>query len=250
MNRRQLAIALSALPLASMPIHALASISGALKASVAGPQRTAKNRVRDAFRHPAETLSFWGLRPRQTVIEIDPAGGYWTEILAPYLKANHGHYVAAQAGDGAAFKALYGDPAVWGETTLAKFEATSGPLVPDGTADMVIASRNIHDWMWTPGRLDKALADFHAALKHGGVLAVEEHRADPRPIVNEARDGYVATACVPEAGGSSMSTSIGSFVLIPCGITARTTTIEQLGLSSHFSGCSITRRISAKSRVR
>jgi predicted methyltransferase len=63
----------------------------------------------------------------------------------------------------------------------------------------VITARNIHDWMWTPGRLDKALADFHAALKAGGLLGVEEHRADPRKMVAEARDGYVETAWLTNA---------------------------------------------------
>lgn len=198
-DRRQLAVALSALPLVGVATPSRAPVSPALRAAVDGPQRSAKNRARDTFRHPAETLAFWGLRPRQTVIEIDPAGGYWTEILAPYLKATRGHYVAAQGGDGAAFKGLYGDATAWGEIRMASFEAASGPLVPDGTADMVIASRNIHDWMWAEGRLDKALADFHAALKRGGVLAVEEHRADPRPMANEARDGYVATAWLTAA---------------------------------------------------
>jgi predicted methyltransferase len=72
----------------------------------------------------------------------------------------------------------------------------SQPLGAPGSADMVITARNIHNWMWQPGMLDKALADFHAVLKPGGVLAVEEHRADPRPQVADARDGYVATANV------------------------------------------------------
>ena len=199
MNRRQLALALSVAPLVGLAPRAFASVPPALQAAVDGPQRTARNRVRDPFRHPAATLMFWGLKPGQTVVEISPSGGYWTEILAPYLEATHGHYVAAQGGDSAAFKALYADPAIWGEIRVTPFEANSGPLVPDGAADMLITARNIHDWMWTPGRLDKALADFHAALKRGGTLAVEEHRADPRPMVNEARDGYVATAWLTAA---------------------------------------------------
>lgn len=194
MNRRQLALALSALPLAGLPTGVWAKVSPALRAAVEGGTRTAKNRFRDPYRHPAVTLDFWGLRPGMTVVEIDPSGGYWTEILAPYLKATGGHYVAAQGGDLTAFKALYADPAIWGDIQVAPFDASSGPVVAAGTADMVIVSRNMHDWMWTPGRLDKALSDIHAALKPGAILAVEEHRADPRPMVAEARDGYVSTA--------------------------------------------------------
>jgi len=200
LDRRQLTLALSALTITAAPWRATAAKAPrGLQAAVDGPARTAKNRLRDPFRHPAATLAFWGLRPGMTVIEIDPAGGYWTEILAPYLKATGGHYVAAQAGDLATFKALYADPSIWGDIQVVPFEATSGPLTPDGSADLVITSRNIHDWMWTPGRLDKALGDFHAALKPRGLLAVEEHRADPRPMVREARDGYVATAWLTNA---------------------------------------------------
>jgi predicted methyltransferase len=131
-----------------------------------------------------------------TVVEIDPSGGYWTEILAPYLKVTGGHYIGAVGGDAAAFTAKYVDPAIWGDISVVPF---GGPLAAPATADMVITARNIHDWMWTPGKLDHALADFHAALKPGGILAVEEHRADPRPMNPEARDGYVSTAWLIDA---------------------------------------------------
>ena len=199
MNRRKFAFLLATLPLAAGPRARAASHDTALRNAIDGPRRTIANRVRDPFRHPAATLTFWGLRPGMTVVEIDPSGGYWTEILAPYLKATDGRYVAAQGGDTTAFKARYADRAVWGDVTVTPFEATGGPLVPDGTADLVITSRNLHDWMWTPGRVEKALADFHAALKPRGLLGVEEHRADPRPMVPEARDGYVATAWLTRA---------------------------------------------------
>jgi predicted methyltransferase len=199
MNRRQIALALSTLPIAGLAARAFAAPGNALRSAVDGPQRTAKNRARDPWRHPAETLTFWGLAPGMTVVEIEPAGGYWAEILAPYLKATGGRYVAAAGGDTAAFKARYADPAVWGDITVVPFAATGGPLAPDGSADLVFTSRNIHDWMWTPGRLDKALADFHAALKPRAVLGVEEHRADPRPMVPEAHDGYVSVAVLTGA---------------------------------------------------
>lgn len=163
-----------------------------LAAAVAASVRSPKNVARDPWRHPLESLEFWGLRPGMTVVEVDPAGGYWTEILAPYLKATGGRYIGAVAGDAAAFKARFADAAIWGDVAVTPFGA--GPLAAPATADMVITARNIHDWMWTPGKLDHALADFHSALKPAGILAVEEHRADPRPMVSEARDGYVGTA--------------------------------------------------------
>jgi len=196
MNRRQLAVALSLLPLAGVARGATLQGAGTLRAIIDGPQRSPANRVRDPFRHPFQTLSFWGLAPGMTVVEIDPSGGYWTEILAPYLKATGGRYIAAVGGNDAAFKAKFADPAVWGQIEVVPFGLSSGPLAPAGSADMVITARNIHDWMWTPGMVDKVFADFHAALKSGGILAVEEHRADPRPMNPEAHDGYVATAYV------------------------------------------------------
>jgi predicted methyltransferase len=199
MNRRQLSLALPFLGLVGLPLGAAAKPSAALMAAVNGPQRTPANRVRDRFRHPAETLTFWGLAPGMTVVEVTPAGGYWTEILAPYLLATGGRYVAGVGGDGAAFKARYSDRSTWGAIEVAAFDATSGPLVPAGSADLVITARNIHDWMWVPGRLDRALADFHAALKPRAILGVEEHRADPRPMNPEARDGYVSTAWLTTA---------------------------------------------------
>ncbi len=192
MNRRQFALAASLGILLSN--QAAAGTNSVLDDVTNGAQRGAKNRARDRYRHPAQSLAFWGLAPGMTVLEIDPSGGYWTEILAPYLKATHGRYIAAMDGDAAAFKARYADPAVWGEIETTAFGSASGPLAPPASVDLLLTARNIHDWLWTPGFLDKALADFHAALKPGGILAVEEHRADPRPMVAEARDGYVSTA--------------------------------------------------------
>ena len=126
-----------------------------------------------------------------TVVEVEPSGGYWTEILAPYLKQTGGHYIGAVGGDPAAFKAKYADPAIWGDIAAGRSGRAAGRRR---------LSRHGHHRAQHPrldvdaGKLDHALADFHAALKPGGILAVEEHRADPRPMVAEARDGYVATA--------------------------------------------------------
>jgi len=115
------------------------------------------------------------------------AAASWTEIVAPYLKFTNGHYIATGK-----MPTRFGDEAIFGKTewvnTLGR-----GPLTPPGVADLVIVSRNIHDFMWTPGLNDRLLKDFNASLKPGGILAVEEHRADPRPQVKEARDGYVET---------------------------------------------------------
>ena len=201
MLRRQLLCAVPALGFTAFVGTAIAAAEDPVLARViAGSQRTPKNVARDPWRHPAATLSFWGLRPGMTVIEIEPAGGYWTEILAPYLRQTNGRYIGAVGRDPAAFAAKYSDRELWGDVTAVAFE---GPLAAPGSADMVITARNIHDWMWTPGQLDGALASFRQALKPGAILAVEEHRADPRPMNDEAHDGYVSTAWLVDAVGKA-----------------------------------------------
>ena len=209
MPHRSLAFAAAFAIAAAVAAPAAANQDKALTAAIAGPQRAADHVARDAARHPSETLAFWGVKPSQTIIEISPGSGYWTEILAPYAKATGGTYVAGVAdlanpklSEGARkgranFEAKYADAAKFGNVSYVGFGAVSGPLGAPASADMVITARNIHNWMWQPGMLDKAMADFHAVLKPGGVLAVEEHRADPtRPQVPDARDGYVATDTV------------------------------------------------------
>lgn len=177
---------------------AATKVDAALSTAIANPARADANRVRDAHRHPAETLAFFGLKPNMTVIEIAPGGGYYTEILAPYLKSGGGKYIATGNQVGAT-----SDHAKWGAQAYVPFSATSGPLAPAGSADMVVTFRNIHNWMWQPGMLDKAMGDFAAALKPGGVLGVEEHRADPRAETvaggRSASDGYVAKATIVAA---------------------------------------------------
>lgn len=193
MTARFMALAIALTGLLTLP--AMAADKQLAKA-VASPSRAAENSVRDRYRHPEASLEFWGVKPGQTVIEIAPAGGYWSEILAPYAKATHGHYIAAEGRAGQALPAKFADKAVYGEISYTVFSDKSGPLGPAGSADLVLTARNIHDWLWTPGYAEKGMADFYAVLKPGGILAVEDHRADPRPQIGDARDGYVATATI------------------------------------------------------
>jgi predicted methyltransferase len=167
--------------------------------------------ARDGARHPLESLTFWGLKPGQTVLEIMPGAGYWTEILAPYAKATGGRYIvgladissptvseAARKGR-ADFLVKYADTKLYGTVEPTNYGPTSGPLAPAGTVDLFLTTRNIHNLLWAPGRLDKTLNDAFAALKPGGILAIEEHRSDPRPMAPEARDGYMSEASVIDA---------------------------------------------------
>jgi len=181
-----------ALVLGLMPLSAFAADTK-LAAAVASPTRASENTVRDGARHPGASLTFWGLKPGQTVVEISPGGGYWSEILAPYAKATGGKYFVAMGKPDARLPAKFADKAVYGDIHYTVFSKDSGPLAAPGSADIVITARNIHNWLWESGTIDKAMKDFYAVLKPGGILAVEEHRADPRPDTDGAKSGYVAT---------------------------------------------------------
>ena len=164
-----------------------------LKTAIDSPARPAADRARDLSRHPEKSLMFWGLKPGMTVVDLQPGGGYWTAILAPYLKATHGHYIAAGgAKSGADFMAKFADKARYGEVAYVPFGKETAAFAAPGSVDLVLTSRELHNWIGG-GYLDHGLAQAYAALKPGGVLAVEEHRADPRPQLKDASNGYVAT---------------------------------------------------------
>jgi predicted methyltransferase len=176
-----------------------------LEAAVAGSWRAAADRARDPWRHPLESLRFWGLRPGQTVVEFWPGTGWYSDIVAPFLAATGGRFYAAdlQASDpdGQAMVAAYrhrleAGPELYGKVGFTAFGPTSGAVAPAGSADVVLFLRNLHNWM-AAGLAEKAFRDAFAALKPGGVLGVEEHRADPAAAPDAAASsGYVAQAYV------------------------------------------------------
>jgi predicted methyltransferase len=179
--------------LALLSLTPAIAADAALTAKVNGAHRSAENKARDASRRPAETLEFWGIKPGQTVIEISPGGGYWSEILAPYAKDTKGHYIAATGRPDQKLPAKFEDAATYGPIHYALFNKGPAELGAPGSADVVITARNVHNWMWTPGMADSVFANIYAVLKPGGILAIEEHRADPKPMVADARNGYVST---------------------------------------------------------
>lgn len=193
MTLRTLLAAAAIALLGAAPGHAADT---ALSKAVAAPIRAPENTVRDKYRHPEASLEFWGLKPGLTVIEVAPGGGYWSEILAPYLKETHGRYIAATGSATSRLPAKFSDKAVYGDVAYTAFSNSSRAMGPAGSADLVLTARNIHDWLWTPGMAEKFMRDAFAVLKTGGILAVEDHRADPRPQNGDARDGYVATATI------------------------------------------------------
>jgi predicted methyltransferase len=166
----------------------------------AGSWRTPSFVARDPARHPVAELTFLGLKPDMTVVEIWPSGGYWTEILAPYLH-DHGAYYAAivprtlsdrsaKAAD--VFQAkLDSNKAIYGNVRVSEFGKNLSNIAPAGSADMVLTFRNFHNWMGD-GSIDQALAVFYKALKPGGILGIEDHRgAADKPQDPKAESGYV-----------------------------------------------------------
>ena len=199
--------------LALFACFAPSSFAGNQKASkgiekaVAGDWRKPEAKSRDTERHPVDALVFWGLKPGMTILELQPGGGWWTEILAPYAKANKGEFyvTAADLSDPALsegarkgrtdFEAKYADAATYGKVNLVNWGANAAPL-PANKFDFVLAARVFHGWM-NGNSQDKNLANIFASLKPGGVLAVEQHRGNPgQPPV---KDGYVTEQAVIDA---------------------------------------------------
>ena len=179
----------------------------AIEKAVAGEWRSADAKSRDVYRHPTEALEFWGLKPGMTILELQPGGGWWTEILAPYAKANKGEFYATAAdladpalSEGARkgradFEAKYANAATYGKVNLVNWGAKAAPL-PANKFDFVLAARVFHGWI-NGNNQDANLAKIFASLKPGGILAVEQHRgnAGAEPV----KQGYVTEQAVIDA---------------------------------------------------
>jgi len=173
-----------------------------MTAILAGDHRSASNKARDQYRHPAETLAFFGLRPDSTVMEIWPGEGWYTEIIAPYVRGK-GRFIAAGfdpeseiefVRKGAAkFKAkLDANPELYDHVEMAVLMPPDKlELAPPDSLDLILTFRNIHNWM-PRGSQDAVIAAMYRALKPGGVVGVEEHRGKAsEPQDPEAKTGYV-----------------------------------------------------------
>lgn len=191
---------LAAALLAALPLSGALAKDAALAKAVADQHRTPTLVARDKYRHPQEVLEFAGIQPTMTVVEVSPGGGYWTEILGPYLK-DKGTYYTALAPRGASDRAakavddwnkkLADNKAHWGDVKVTEFGRGSYDIAPAGSADLVITSRNVHNWMGQ-GFAEDAFAAFYKALKPGGILSVEEHRGSAdQPQDPKAASGYV-----------------------------------------------------------
>ncbi|MCH7937691.1 MAG: class I SAM-dependent methyltransferase [Proteobacteria bacterium] len=172
-----------------------------MPAVIAGDHREAKNKARDVFRHPFETLEFFGLSPEMTVVEIYPGSGWYTEILAPYLKGRGRYYAASWEKNSKSqrirrwleryHEKLASRPDLYGEVIVTELSRTKTAIAPPGSADMVLTFRNVHNWM-KRGYEATIFAAMFTALKTGGVLGLVEHRGNPEVWQDpQALDGYV-----------------------------------------------------------
>jgi predicted methyltransferase len=205
--------AMAAVVAVSMGAHAQKAAAGSdpafaqkIDGVLAGAWRSDKNKARDKYRHPKETLTFFGVTPTQTVIELYPGGGWYTEILAPLLKDN-GHYIAAivkpdkPEGEEALNKTglrakLNGDAAHYAGAQVVEFVPKTAALGAPGSADVVLTFRNVHN-MTDDGVAEPIFKAMFAVLKPGGTLGVVDHRAKPGTTLAANKDtGYLPVDAV------------------------------------------------------
>ena len=216
-----LAIPVSSFAQASTATAAAEETSTALANVLKGPWRSEANTARDGYRHPAETLAFFGVSPGETVVEITPGGGWYAEILAPYLH-DAGQYVAAVVDPAAVAEGRGRDyqqkskssleakfdasPAQYGKAKVVAYDPKAPVLGPANSADTVLTFRNVHNWRGS-GQAEGMFKGFYEVLKPGGVLGVVEHRAKG-DVATDDKSGYVGQAQVialAEAAGFKLA---------------------------------------------
>jgi predicted methyltransferase len=177
--------------------------------AMVGDHRALANKARDKYRHPKETLLFFGLRPEMTVVEISPSRGWYTEILAPVLRDAGQYYAAVSAvtekspdavkKNDADYRAMLAAmPDLYGKAKLSVLTPGAIQVAPAGSADMVLTFRNVHNWA-KAGTVDAMFKAFYDALKSGGTLGVVEHRAKPDTSFQQQIDtGYMTETYVVE----------------------------------------------------
>jgi predicted methyltransferase len=197
----------AAAPLEAAPVAEVSPI----QAAVDGAWRSSDDRSRDMYRHPVQALEFWGLQPGMTILEVQPGGGWWTEILAPYAYATGGSFSATApdldnpelSEQAKVYRQDFANrfaakPDVYGKVTLVNFGPKSAPL-PAEAYDFILTARSVHGWV-NSGTQDRMFADFFQALKPGGILALEQHRAnegtDPADPKTGTASGYVMQSAV------------------------------------------------------
>lgn len=176
--------------------------AAALQAIIAGAHRSEADKARDKYRHPLETLTWFGIRNNMKVVEIWPAGGWYTDILVPFLKERGVYYGANFSADFGSEgrrtlatkfeEKLKASPDLFGAVKVTEFDPPAKTdMAPEGTADLVLTFRNVHNWM-ANDQAGTAFKAMYKALKPGGILGVVEHRGNPAvPQDPKAASGYV-----------------------------------------------------------
>lgn len=183
--------------------------AAALQNAIAGSWRSAESRARDRYRHPTESLAFWGLKPGMAILELQPGNAsWWTEILAPYANMTGGTFHATGADlanpklsdaarkGRAEFESKYADASIYGKVNVVNWGRDSEALPPN-KFDFVLLSRSFHGWMGSDA-VDIYAKRILDGMKSGGVLAVEQHRANPGEQDPKAGSGYVTEAYLIE----------------------------------------------------
>jgi predicted methyltransferase len=177
------------------------STAEALTGILAADYRAQENRARDRYRHPKETLLFFGIRPEMSVLEVWPEPGWYTEVIAPLVRDKGKYYAAVIAADPQSqyitqrlekYRQKLGErPDLYDHVAVVSFPADGSDAVPPASVDMVVTFRNIHNWM-SRGTTAQAFATMYRALRPGGVLGVVEHRGNPAVAQDpNAKSGYV-----------------------------------------------------------
>lgn len=197
----------------------LAAPGASILEIMASAHRSDENRARDRYRNPEETLFFFGLEPDDTVIEINPGGGWYMEIIAPFVNED-GQYIAATPDpelegmpsyvirQAAQIQArIEEQPDFYGNAEVQLYDPSAPVLGEPGSADFVLTFRNVHGWI-NGGQAEGMFLAFADVLKPGGVLGVVQHRAvDDADPSESAATGYVSEAAVialAEAAGLTL----------------------------------------------
>ncbi len=197
-----------------------AATRASLEAALAGEHRSAANKARDQYRHPLETLEFFGLQKDMTVVEIWPGGGWYSELLAPVLRDQGKFYAAHWPVDSprpyvTAALQRYRDklasvPGVYDQVIMTHLGPGSWDMVEPGSADLVLSFRSVHNWM-AEGNAQQMFDAFFTALKPGGILGVVQHRGDPAVAQDpKASTGYVTEAWVLSLAKAAGFDTVGS----------------------------------------
>jgi predicted methyltransferase len=207
-------IALSATALAVLAVSQAGTAAvSPLEAALSAPTRTPANVTRDKYRHPRQTLTFFGVKPGDTVVELWPGGGWYTEVLAPYLSGKGSLVVVPPAGKSEqSIRAKIAGKPVYDKVRVAAFNAGQPTTIASNSADVVLTFRNVHSWLDEEPRVaDQVFAEAYRVLKPGGTLGVEEHRLpEAADKAREATSGYVKVSTVRRLAEAAGFKFVGS----------------------------------------